>query len=107
MSGSHTQALVAKISRHMLVIFNVYNSKQALPSRKTHEVLNPPNKEKGFRRNTTPCLKKVSIVDSAQKSQNFFFFFFNSTSHLSLSLLNSLLQIWMGWGGGTISMPGD
>lgn len=44
-SRSYAQALVAKISRHMLVIFNVYNSKQALPSGKTHEVLNPPSRE--------------------------------------------------------------
>lgn len=104
MSGSYTQALVAKISRRMLVIFNVYNSKQALPSRKTHEVLNPPNKEKGFRRNTTPCLKKVSIVDSAQKSQNFFFLFklYFPSESFTFKFPSSDLG-----GGVAISMSGD
>lgn len=56
-----------------LLVFNVYNSKQALPSGKTHKVVNPPNTEKGFRFSPSHSPKKVSITDKTKKSQTFLF----------------------------------
>lgn len=90
--------LQRKISKQTLVVFNVYNSKQALPSGKTHKVVNPPNTEKGFRFSPSHSPQKVSIIDKTKKSQAFYFYFLSES--LAFKFPSSDL-------GEPVSPPGD